>query len=272
MRIHHLNCATFCPPLLSKRINEHGKLICHCLLIESNDGLILVDTGLGAAAIAQPGRYCPPGATTLLGARLDRSETALAQVEKLGFTQRDVRHILPTHLDFDHAGGLSDFPDATVHIFETEYQAAQNRSTFFEKQRYCTAQWAHGPKWQRYTLPEKVETWFGFESVRALPGSGDEILIVPVVGHSRGHSAIAVRTGAGWLVHCGDAYFYEGEMDPAGRRCTGFLDGFQRIAQFHGPDRVRNQERLRQLASAHRGEVSLFCAHDPSEFAKYSRQ
>lgn len=30
-----------------------------------------------------------------------------------------------THLDFDHAGGISDFPHATVHVLATEYNAAQ---------------------------------------------------------------------------------------------------------------------------------------------------
>ena len=33
-----------------------------------------------------------------------------------GFRREDVRHILVTHLDFDHAGGLPDFPDAVVHV------------------------------------------------------------------------------------------------------------------------------------------------------------
>ena len=272
MKVHHLNCATFCPPLIGKYANAAGKLVCHCLLIETKDGLVLVDTGLGTHSIADPKRHTPPGATTMLGARLDPSETALSQIEKLGFAKSDLRHIVPTHLDFDHAGGLADFPDATVHIFEDEFQAATRRATFMEKQRYLTAQWEHGPHWQRYTLPEKVESWFGFESVRAVPKSDDEILIVPVTGHSRGHAAVAVRTADGWLLHCGDAYFYDGEMDPAGRRCTGFLDGFQRLAQFDGPSRVRNQERLRQLRSAHGSEVKLFCAHDPSEFAALARK
>jgi glyoxylase-like metal-dependent hydrolase (beta-lactamase superfamily II) len=36
------------------------------------------------------------------------------QVQRLGFDPRDVRHIVLTHLDFDHAGGLDDFPHATV--------------------------------------------------------------------------------------------------------------------------------------------------------------
>lgn len=270
MNIHHLNCATFCPPLFASRINDAGKLVCHCLLIESQVGLILVDTGLGMRLLAEPGRRSAPGSLKMLGARLDPEETAERQIARLGFNKSDVRHILVTHLDFDHAGGIADFPDAKIHIFEDEYQAAMQRSTFFEKQRYCPAQWEHNPLWERYKLAG--ESWFGFQSVRALPGISDEILIVPVTGHSRGHSAIAVKTGSGWLLHCGDAYFYHGEMEKGGRRCTGILDSFQKFAQFDGPSRIRNQERLRQLAIAHSSEVRLFCAHDPTEFTDFSRR
>ncbi len=272
MKIHHLNCATFCPPLVGKRLNDEGFMVCHCLLIESPAGLILVDTGLGQKALANPTLHMPPGTAFMLGPKLDQAETALRQIERLGFSPRDVRHVLMTHLDFDHAGGLSDFPDAAVHVFEDEYQAAMRPSGFMEKNRYCEPLWEHGPHWQRHRL-QGGEPWFGFAKVRALPdvaGLADELLIVPVQGHSRGHCAIAVKADSGWLLHCGDAYFYHGEMESSGRRCTPLLSGFQSIAQFDGVDRRHNQERLRQLATQHGDQVRLFCAHDPTEFLRFS--
>jgi metal-dependent hydrolase (beta-lactamase superfamily II) len=39
------------------------------------------------------------------GIQFDRKYTAIDQLERLGFSARDVRHIVLTHLDFDHAGG-----------------------------------------------------------------------------------------------------------------------------------------------------------------------
>jgi glyoxylase-like metal-dependent hydrolase (beta-lactamase superfamily II) len=44
----------------------------------------------------------------------------LEQVKQLGFSPRDVRHIVLTHLDSDHAGGLENFPEAHVHVLEAE--------------------------------------------------------------------------------------------------------------------------------------------------------
>lgn len=272
MKIHHLNCATFCPPLVGKRLNDEGFLVCHCLLIESSAGLILVDTGLGTKALANPTLHMPPGTQFMLGPSLDVGQTALRQIERLGFSARDVRHVLMTHLDFDHAGGLSDFPEAEIHVFEDEYQAAMRPSGFMEKTRYCEPLWEHGPRWRRHTL-QGGDAWFGFAHVRALPdvaGLADELLIVPVQGHSRGHCAVAVKNDRGWLLHCGDAYFYHGEMSPSGRRCTALLRLFQNLAQFDGEDRRHNQERLRQLALQHGDQVRLFCAHDPSEFRRFS--
>lgn len=55
---------------------------------------------------------------------LAEEETAVRQVAALGYTPEDVRHIVVTHLDVDHCGGLPDFPDAQVHVLAKELEAA----------------------------------------------------------------------------------------------------------------------------------------------------
>ena len=91
-----------------------------------------------------------------------------------------------------------------------------------------------------------------------------------MVGHSLGHSAIAVRRDhGGWLLHCGDAYFHHHEMDYENPRCSKALDLFQRIVASDGAARVANQARLRELAHSDQ-EVSVFSAHDPEEFERWS--
>ena len=42
-----------------------------------------------------------------------------------------------------------------------------------ERARYVAAHWAHGPRWVQHKAGG--EGWFGFESVRILPGSDAEI-------------------------------------------------------------------------------------------------
>lgn len=267
MRIHHVNCATMCP-LGFDRLGVHPpphQMICHVLIVETNDGLVLVDTGLGTEDLANPKGRLGGGFIAVARPKLDPAETALARVEALGFSARDVRHIIPTHLDLDHAGGLPDFPDAKVHIFRKELEAVQARSTLREKERYRPAHFAHQPKW----LPRDAdgERWFGFDCVRQLEGLPPEILLVPTIGHTRGHVAVAIQGHAGgWLLHCGDAYFHRDEMAPQQPSCPWPLRLFQRTVAVDDVARVRNQERLRLLARDH-SEVTVFCAHDPVEAA-----
>lgn len=259
MRIHHLNCATMCPvawSLLGLR-----DMICHCLLIETDSsGLVLVDTGFGTADIADPS-HLGRAFAGLVRPKLDLAETALRQVEALGFSASDVRHIIPTHLDLDHAGGLPDFPKAKVHIYEVERDAALARATWKEKERYKPRHFAHGPAFCPYDL--SGETWNGFECVRDLEGLPSDVLIVPTAGHTRGHVAIAVKAPSGWLLHCGDAYFHHREMDPDKPSCPTPLAIFQSTMAIDDVSRRRNSERLRLLARD--SKVTVFSAHDPSE-------
>jgi len=292
MRIHHLNCGTVCPPFgrLTRGgdagLFSSGHMVCHCLLVETEAGLVLIDTGLGRADVARPGERLGRGFTAVLRPRLDPTETAIHQIEALGFAPSDVRHIVVTHLDLDHAGGLSDFPEASVHVYRPEHSAAMARTTVRERERYRTAQWAHDPRWHTYDTGG--EPWFGFDCVRQLDGLPPEILIVPVTGHTRGHAAIAVRAqspraGAedapwsqratgGWLLHAGDAYFYRGEMDPNRRTCPVGLELFQRAVAIDDEARRANQERLRALARDHAGEVRVFSAHDDVELDRCRAQ
>lgn len=242
---------------------ETAEMCCHCLLIETGQGLVLVDSGLGTDDLRTPARL---GRPFLAGIRpqLREEETAVARVRALGFRQQDVRHIVLTHLDLDHAGGISDFPDAKVHVFHAEIAAAMAPS-LREKLRYVSAQWAHGPHWVEHRT--EGEAWFGFDAVRAIPGLDPDVLLIPLAGHTRGHCGVAVRSGGRWMLHCGDAYFHRGEVEtPA--HCPIGLMAFQSLVQINGPQRLNNQRRLRELNAAHRSEIDLFCAHDPVELQR----
>jgi glyoxylase-like metal-dependent hydrolase (beta-lactamase superfamily II) len=242
-------------------------MVCHCLVIEGKDGLVLVDTGLGTGDIEDPKGRLGRMFLTVTRPRLAREQTALAQIERLGFRREDVRHIVPTHLDLDHVGGLSDFPEAQVHVFEPELQAARQRRTVGERGRYRAPHFAHGPRWTTHALAG--DRWLGFDRVRVI---GEDVALVPVVGHTRGHCAVAVKDERGWLMHAGDAYFFHGEVDPVAPRSTPGLAFFQRLAAVDDEARRANQARLRELVRDHGREVRLFCAHDPVEYEAFVAQ
>jgi glyoxylase-like metal-dependent hydrolase (beta-lactamase superfamily II) len=268
VRIHHLNCGTLCPiggRLVSGEGGMRGaRIVCHCLLIEHGDSLVLVDTGMGAGDVANPYRSLGIPFTAAFRPQADAGETAVQRLRVLGLHPADVRHIVCTHLDLDHAGGLPDFADAEVHAFAAERDAAVDPS-LRDRARYPSCHLDHGPKWAVHDVDG--DTWHGFESVRLLPGDGPEILLIPLVGHSRGHTGVAIRDGDGWLLHCGDAYFHRGQMESP-PRCPPGLRLFQAAMAADGSARTNNEQRLNELARDHGDEVRLFCAHDPVELER----
>jgi glyoxylase-like metal-dependent hydrolase (beta-lactamase superfamily II) len=272
MKVHHLNCGTMRPwggRLIdgSGSVFRAARLVAHVLLVEAPQGLVLVDTGFGTGDVHDPvgslGRQC----LTLVRPVLDVTETAVRQVAALGYDPADVRHIVLTHLDLDHAGGLRDFPNAIVHVHAEELAAMRNRPTANERSRYRLPQFAHDPKFASYATG--AETWFDFAAVRPLDGLGAEILLVPLAGHTRGHCGVAVDTGDGWLLHAGDGYYFHGQLETPRHRPAG-IGVFETLAQVDGRARIANQERLRDLVSAHGTEVTVFSAHDGVELERLS--
>ena len=252
-RVHHLNCGTMTPLAASA-------MVAHVLLVERAEGLLLVDTGFGSADLAHPRRLGQPFRAVVRPV-LDAAETATARIRALGLDPADVTDIVLTHLDLDHVGGIGDFPRARVHVHATELEAAL-RPSLRERARYVAGQWAHDPTW----VPHRAggDAWFGLESVTAVD---DDVLLVPLHGHSRGHSGVAVRRPDGhWLLHAGDAYFHAGELRTP-PTCPRVLRVFQSVLAHADGQRRANAERVRALHADHGDEVTVFSAHDAAELA-----
>lgn len=273
MRVHHLNCISSCPlggRLMDGRtpgVLARGALCCHCLLVETQTGLVLVDTGFGLRDVADPKGRLSRFFLALLSPDFREEMTAARQIERLGFRAEAVRHVVLTHLDFDHAGGLDDFPCATIHMLQQERDYAVLQKTWMDRQRFRPQQWSSRERWQ-VCRAEGGDDWYGFDCVRDIPGLPPEILFVPLPGHTLGHAGIAIRSEGRWLLQAGDAYFWHAEMDAANPRCTPGLRFYQTMLEKDRQARLANQERLRRLRQAHGGEIELFCAHDPIEYER----
>jgi glyoxylase-like metal-dependent hydrolase (beta-lactamase superfamily II) len=273
MRIHHLNCISTCPlggrlmDGISESVFQRGRLACHCLLVETADTLVLIDTGLGLRDVMDPQSRLSRFFLALLSPEFREDMTAVRQIEQLGFRREDVRHIVLTHLDFDHAGGLDDFPEATVHLLGAERDYAFKQKTWLDRQRFRPQQWSTKNGWRTYAAGDG-DRWFGFDCVRTLEGLPPEIALLPLPGHTHGHAGVAVDLGRRWLLLAGDAYFFHDEMNVERPRCTPGLRLYQRLMEKERKLRLRNQERLRELRRDHADAVELFCSHDTEEFER----
>src|SRR5690606_39180198 len=180
-------------------------------------------------------------------------------------------HILLTHLDVDHCGGLPDFPGARVHVLADELAAAHAEAP---SRRYRPAHWAHEPRWVTYgtdvaTRTETADNWFGFTALRPR-GLPPAFRLVPLGGHTAGHTGVAVHRGDCWLLHCGDAYYYHREMGDT-KEPHPLLDLVQTGSEVHRDLRLGTQARLRELVREHAKRVEIFSAHDPWEFDRLAR-
>ena len=244
-----------------------GRLTSHCLLVEAKEGLILVDTGYGLRDVQAPRSRLSPFFLSLVKPELRQEMTAFRQVQALGYRPGDVRHIVLSHLDFDHAGGLDDCPGARVHLLKTEVDAALARRSWLDRQRYRPAQWSTRDAWQAYD-GGTGERWYGFECVRGLVGLPPEVLMVPLLGHTLGHAGVAIDHGNGWLLYAADAYFFHAELSPT-PYCTPGLRLYQTMMEKDRRQRLSNQARLRELAHG-ATNLEVFCAHDVREFERTS--
>lgn len=249
------------------RATGNRRFVCHVLLLETADGLVLVDSGFGHADIANPARIGP--GRGYLRPAFDEAETALNHVRALGHDRSDVRHIVLTHLDVDHVGAISDFPTATIHVMSAEHRSAMSPQIGAEKRRYRPEQWDHDPRWQLHDARTGGDEWEGFASVRPIEVLGSDVAMVPLPGHTSGHAGVAVRDGDRWLLHAGDAYFHANQMPssvrPASKAPLG-IRLLERSVAVDNKKRQANLERIQQLAASGEGRVTVFCAHDPSEF------
>jgi len=220
MVIHFLNCGSmrpYFPPV------KNGVT---CLLVETNRGLVLVDTGFGTRDYLSPNRSMK-FFLTLMGSVRDVNETAINQIQRLGYKPEDIKHIIQTHLHIDHTGGLADFPHAQVHVLKAEHDHVMSHRGW----EYRPEHWVHHPNW---VLHESTGgKWYDFDAIK-LEGFEPEIWLVPLTGHTPGHTAVAIKQDLTWVMHGGDAVPFDMKVNEVNEWITNKMLGphLSRIRNF----------------------------------------
>jgi glyoxylase-like metal-dependent hydrolase (beta-lactamase superfamily II) len=238
-------------------------------MVETDDGLLLIDTGFGLRDCVDPTPFMWL-MIAMSGWARNPQETAIKQIERLGYVAKDVHHIALTHFHFDHAGGLPEFPQAKVHLYQLEYDAITNPRDAYERYPYRREHWAHGPDWNTHQLTG--DHWFDFECTPLIDLGSASFCFVPLTGHTRGHSAVALRMDAGWLLHCGDAYAFHREVDPDDPSPPPYQRTIRPFFNINKAMRPigKHSPQLRTLLRKHGDQVQLTCSHDPHELSKFT--
>lgn len=139
-------------------------------LIRADDGAtILVDTGMGRDVLAGEVDF---------GGRMFPVDSAGAYVvdrlAALGLRPDDITTVVATHFHFDHAGGLADFPGATIVAQRAAVEAARG-----------------GGRWGRSATEIPGLRW------RLVEGDTDlasGVRLLDTTGHAVGHQSLLVQT------------------------------------------------------------------------------
>jgi len=185
-------------------------------VLRSGEHTILVDTGYDgaeAAARDRPIRMEPHAALAPLGIRPD-----------------DVDQVIVTHLHYDHAGGLEQFPNATLHMQAAEMAYATGPCMCHDTLRMpFTA--THVCDAIKRLYSGKVRFYDGEAQI------AEGVTVHCVGGHSRGLQVVRVRTEAGWLVLASDAAHYWENLRarkpfPIVVDIQNMLDGFETVERL----------------------------------------
>ncbi len=252
IKIHHLNCV--------KIVTEVNKNVCgHCLLIEENEKLVLIDTGIGLLDVKNPSERIGKEMIAIVGYHFDENQTAIRQIEKLGLDPKNVTDCIISHLDNDHIGGLADFPNATVHVGLEEYESFNSGNP-----RYLKTPLSHKPTIKTYGKSDFK--WFGLEARKVVTNINVETYLVPLFGHTLGHCGVALKIEEKWLFYIADAYYLKIEL-------TDDNHPVNQLAKMRAEDnnlRLKTLDEIKNIVATH-PEIEVFGYHDIEEFDYYTK-
>ncbi|HJU30518.1 MAG TPA: N-acyl homoserine lactonase family protein [Hyphomicrobiaceae bacterium] len=187
-------------------------------LVRNANRTVLVDCGFEASEAAKRGR------------KVDR--TPAAALETLGVPASRVDQLIVTHLHFDHAGTLSDFPGARFHIQAAEMAYATGPCMCHAYLRFPFTG-DHVCEMVRQVYSGRVMFHDGDGEVA--PG----ITVHKIGGHSRGLQCVRVMTAGGPVVLASDSsHFYEnfeqGKVFPLTIDIENVLNGYTRLTELAG--------------------------------------
>jgi N-acyl homoserine lactone hydrolase len=168
-------------------------------------GPFLIDTGM-APAVADEGARAlgrlPGLAFTIT---MQASWSSPARLAARGIDPFGIRLVVMTHLHFDHAGAVAEYPHATFVVDEAEWEAAASGGLIGG---YVGSLVDHPFDWRTVDFGGRdVASFASFGRTLDLFGDGS-VRLLATPGHSRGHMSLLLRLASGGeLLVAADAAF-----------------------------------------------------------------
>lgn len=182
------------------------------LIRHPSAGAILVDTGLHPS-VATDGRQNFGGLGTRFGKpSLEPGEDVPSQLRKRGLDPGEIPVVVMTHLHLDHTSAISEFPNSTFIVSETEWRAAASGSQPLLN-GYRRAHFDYAFEYRSIDFDRGgIDSYSSFARTFDLFGDGS-IHLAYTPGHSPGHMSVICRLAQRDFVIGGDTMYMLSQLD-----------------------------------------------------------
>ncbi|HEX6230059.1 MAG TPA: N-acyl homoserine lactonase family protein [Solirubrobacterales bacterium] len=182
------------------------------LIRHPSAGPILVDTGLHPSIATDGRENFGRMASRVIKPSLVSGEDAPAQLRKRGLDPGEIPIVVMTHLHLDHTSAISEFPEATFVISETEWEAATaGPQPLLNGYRRAHLDFAFDYRTVDFDRGG-IDSYATFGRCFDLFGDGS-VRLAYTPGHSAGHMSVIAHLRERDFVIGGDATFTEGQLD-----------------------------------------------------------
>jgi len=174
-------------------------------------GPVLIDTGFDPSMAIDPALTMGRAAAAVYNFRIAPGNSIASQIGALGIDAADVGVVVMTHLHFDHASGVGQFPNATFVAARREWGAAvaprARLRGYYPQQLEGATDWRllepDGPTAEPFAGLERTIDLFGDGSVR----------LISTPGHTPGHLSVLLRLRGRNALLTGDAAYDRRTLD-----------------------------------------------------------
>jgi N-acyl homoserine lactone hydrolase len=232
-----------------------------CFLVEHPGvGAILIDTGLPPAAAHDVRAALGLRAALAYTIRMQDGWAVTDRLIALGIDPLGVPLVVMTHLHYDHAGAVRNFPHSTFVVDGAEWAAAAS-SGFFRG--YRRSLFDHPADWRTvdFGSAREVDSFASFGRAIDLFGDGS-LRLLSTPGHTKGHMSVLLRLASGReLLLTGDAAYARRTIDE--ELLPLFADDDHRYLRS-----LREIRRYVELTPS----AEVICGHDPESWPQLRDQ
>jgi glyoxylase-like metal-dependent hydrolase (beta-lactamase superfamily II) len=182
------------------------------LIRHPSAGAILVDTGLHPSIVSDGHENFGALGNRFGKPSLQQGEDVPSQLRQRGLEPAEIPVVVMTHLHLDHSSAISEFPNSTFVVSETEWHAAAHghqpalngyrRAHFDYAFEYRTIDFDRGG----------IGSYASFGRTFDLFGDGS-VRLAYTPGHSAGHISVVCRLAQRDFVIGGDAVYLASQLD-----------------------------------------------------------